>query len=414
MGVVLVCIALGVVYLVRRRAWSVLVFVAGSLVVWAFLHHHGTTWTDAKLLMLLSPVVVFVALVGAFGVMRARLFEGLVLVAALLIGVLGSDALLYHGTNLAPTARFTELKTIGERFAGQGPTLAPDFEEYDLYLLRKMDVDIPGVAYAGPFTYVAGAVREYGRSYDLDSLALSSVEGFRTIVMRRSPYWSRPPSNYALESSGRYYTVWRQVGPTPLVHIPLGTGVEPSAVPACRTLKGIAQQAKHLGAQITFASRPTNISVNLAAAYHSPSVVVSSDLEGLPMLSLPGPGRIESGFHVPSAGTYALWLAGDADRPMSVFLDGRRVGAVTAESGDDGNVMHVATVRLSAGKHLVRVLRGGGDLLPDDTDSSIVDGIVFEPVGAIVEREPVQSVAPGAWRSLCGRPLDWVEITRAS
>jgi hypothetical protein len=414
MGVVLVCIALGVVWLLRRRAWSVLVFVAGSLVVWAFLHRHGTTWTDAKLLMLLSPVIVFVALVGAFGVMRTRLFEGLVLVAALLVGVFGSDALLYHGTNLAPTARFTELKTIGARFAGQGPTLAPDFEEYDLYLLRKMDVDIPGVAYPGPFTYVAGATREYGRSYDLDSLALGSVERFKTIVMRRSPAWSRPPSNYSLESSGRYYTVWRRVGPSPLLHIPLGAGFEPSAVPACRALKGVARQAQHLGAQITFAARPINISVNLAGAYHSPSIVESSNLEGLPLLSIPGPGRIESGFQVHSAGTYELWLAGDSDRPLSVFVDGRRVGAVAAETGDDGNVMDVATVQLSAGKHVVRILRGGGDLRPDDTNSSIVDGIVFEPLAAGAERESVQSVAPAAWRSLCGRPLDWIELTRAS
>ena len=234
MGVVLVCIALGVVYLVRRRVWGVLAFVAGSLVVWAFLHRHGTTWTDAKLLMLLSPVVVFVALVGVFGLMRTRLFEGLVLAAALLVGVLGSDALLYHGTNLAPTARFTELKTIGERFAGQGPTLAPDFEEYDLYLLRKMDVDIPGVAYPGPFSYVAGAVREYGRSYDLDSLALGSVERFETIVMRRSPAWSRPPSNYALESSGRYYTVWRRFGPSPLLISPSGRASNPRRCPPVR------------------------------------------------------------------------------------------------------------------------------------------------------------------------------------
>ncbi len=76
-GVVLICLMLGVIWLLRRRAWGVIVFAAGSLIVWAFLHGHGTTWTDAKLLMLLSPVVVFVALVGAFGVMRTRMFEGL-------------------------------------------------------------------------------------------------------------------------------------------------------------------------------------------------------------------------------------------------------------------------------------------------------------------------------------------------
>jgi hypothetical protein len=414
MGVVLVCIVLGVIWLLRRRAWSVLAFVAVSVVVWAFLHRHGTTWTDAKLLMLLSPVVVFVALVGAFGVMRTRRLEGIVLATVVMVGVLGSDALLYHGTNLAPTARFSDLSAIDARFAGQGPTLAPDFEEYDLYLLRKMDVDIPSVAYAGPFTFVGGAAREYGRSYDLDSLALPTVERFKTIVMRRSPAWSRPPANFTLARTGSYYTVWRQVGPSPLAHIPLGAGFEPSAVPACQTLRGIARQAEHLHAEITFAPRPINISVNLANAARSPSIVVSSDLEGRPLLSLPGPARIESSFRVRSAGTYELWLAGDSDRPLRVFVDGRLAGAPAAQSGDDGNVMNVARVHLSAGNHMVRVLRGGGDLRSDDTGSSIVDGIVFEPLAAGAERESVQSVAPGAWRSLCGRPLDWIELTARS
>jgi hypothetical protein len=414
MGVVLVCIALGVVWLLRRRAWSVLAFVAISLLVWAFLHRHGTTWTDAKLLMLLSPVIVFVALVGAFGVICTRLGEGLVLATVLLAGVLGSDALLYHGTNLAPTVRFSDLKTIDARFAGQGPTLAPDFDEYDLFLLRDMEMDSPGLAFAGPFTFVGGVGRLYGHSYDLDSLALASVERFRTIVMRRSPARSWPPANFTLEWTGHYYTVWRRVGPSPLVHIPLGAGFEPSTVPPCRTLRGIALEAKRLDAKIAFAPRPINVSVSLADAFHSPSIVVSSDLEGRPQLALPGPGRIESGFRVRSAGTYELWLAGDADRPLSVFVDGRLVGAAATQSGDDGNVMDVATVQLSAGKHLVRVLRKGGDLRPDDTGSSIVDGIVFEPLAAGAGGESIQRVPPAAWRSLCGRPLDWIELTRAS
>lgn len=412
MGVVLICIALGVVWLLRRRAWAVIVFVAGSLIVWAFLHHHGTTWTDAKLLMLLSPVVVFVALVGAFGVMRTRVFEGLVLVAALLIGVLGSDALLYHGTNLAPTARYTELDTIGARFAGQGPTLAPDFDEYDLYLLRKMGVDIPGVAYSGPFTFVGGTTKLYGKSYDLDAMALASVERFHMIVMRRSPAWSRPPSNFTLVWSGRFYTVWRRDGPSPLSHIPLGEGFTPSAVPPCREVRSIAGQAERAGAQITFAQRPLDVSVNLAVAAHSPTVVVSSDLEGRPQLGFGGPARVETSFRVDNAGSYEVWLGGDVDRPLHVFVDGQQVGAPSEQSGDDGNVIDVGRVRLTAGKHLVTLLRYGGDLLPDDIGSTVIDGIVLEPVGGGAESETVRSVAPSAWQSLCGQSLDWIELTR--
>jgi hypothetical protein len=408
LGVVIVCISLGLIWLVRRRAWSVLAFVAISFIAWAFLHRHGTTWTDAKLLMILSPVVVFTALLGAFGVMRTRAFEGLVLVAVLVAGVLGSDALLYHGTNLAPTQRYEELASIDTRFAGHDPTLAPDFDEYDLYLLRGMEVDSPGLAFAGPFTFVQGVGRLYGHSYDLDALLLPSIERFRTIVMRRSPAWSRPPSNFALEWKGRFYTVWRRVGPSPLVHIPFGGGFEPSAIPSCRSLRAVARRATNAGARIAFAARASNISMDLATVYHSPLVATSTDLEGRPQLSFVGPGRIEGSFRVKSAGSYELWLGGDVDRPLHVFLDGRLVGEPVAQSGDDGTVIYVAALRLAPGRHSLRLLRGGGDLQPDDAGSTILDGIVLEPLSA--EQESVQTIAPSAWRSLCGRSLDWVEI----
>jgi hypothetical protein len=408
LGVVGVCIALGLVWIVRRRAWSVLAFVAISLLSWAFLHRHGTTWTDAKLLMILSPVVVFTALLGAFGVMRTRAFEGVVLAAALAIGILGSDALLYHGTNLAPTQRYEELANIGTRFAGQGPTLAPDFDEYDFYLLRDMEMDSPGLAYDGPFTLQGGAGHLYGHSYDIDSFTLPSVERFRTIVMRRSPAWSRPPSNFALAWKGRFYTVWRRVGPSPLVHIPLGGGFEPAAVPTCSSLRVVSRDAMRAGARIAFATRASNVSINLATVYHSSLVETSTDLEGRPQLLFAGPGRIEGSFTVKSAGSYELWLGGDVDRPLHVLLDGRLVGTPTAQSGDDGTMIDVATVRLAAGSHTLRLLRGGGDLRPDDAGSTAIDGVVLEPLSN--ERESVQTIAPGAWRTLCGRSLDWVEI----
>jgi hypothetical protein len=408
LGIVIVCIVLGLIWLVRRRAWSVLAFIVISLVAWKFLNRHGTTWTDAKLLMILSPVVVFTALLGAFGVMRTRMLEGLVLAVLLVAGVLGSDALLYHGTNLAPTQRYEELANIGTRFAGQGPTLAPDFDEYDLYLLRDMEMDQPGLAYAGPFTFVGGNARLYGHSYDLDSIALPSIERFRTIVMRRSPSWSRPPSNYELEWKGRFYTVWRRVGPSPLLHVPLGEGFEPAAVPSCKSLATLAKEAAHEHARLAFAPRASNAAANLATASHSAQVQVSTDLEGRPQLSFSGPGRIEDSVLVKSSGRYELWLAGDVDRPLHVLLDGRLVGAPSQQSGDDGTMIYVGTVSLSSGRHTLRLLRGGGDLRPDDAGSTAIDGVVLEPLSD--EREPVQTTASGAWHSLCGRSLDWIEI----
>ena len=42
--------------------------------------------------------------------------------------------------------------------------------------------------------FAPGYAKRYGFSYDLDTLALGSVERFHTIVMRRSPAWIWRPS----------------------------------------------------------------------------------------------------------------------------------------------------------------------------------------------------------------------------
>jgi hypothetical protein len=408
-GIVGVCVALGLAYLVRRRAWSLLAFVAASIIAWAFLHRQGTTWTDAKLLVILSPVLVFVALVGAFGLLGQRRLEGWLLAAAVAVGVLASDALQYHSTNLAPTARFSELAKIGGRFAGNGPTLAPDFDEYSLYLLRDMRVDIPGVAYAGEFAFIPGVGKNYGRSYDLDMLQLRSVERFQEIVMRRSPGQSRPPGNYALAWKGAYYTVWRRQGASPLKHVGLGGGWDPSAVPSCNTVASLARRASREGRRLSYSPRPLNISANLARAAHSQNVVATSDLEGRPLLSFAGPAHVEGALKVVTPGRYTVWLGGTVDRPMRVYLDGQEIGAPKQQSAGDGSTISVATVSLSAGRHSYRLVRGGGGLRPDDALSTGIDGLVLEPLGAA--EAPVASVAPSAWRTLCGTPLDWLEIS---
>jgi hypothetical protein len=408
-GVAIVCLALGVVWLVRRRAWSVLAFVAISFVVWEIVRRHGTEWTNAKLLVILSPVLVFAAMLGALGLMQARGLEGLALTAALVVGVLGSDSLLYHGMNLAPTGRYEELATVGERSAGQGPTLAPDFDEYDLYLLRSMQVDGPGLAYSRTFAMAPGAARLYGHSYDPDALQLAAVEPYKTIVLRRSPAWSRPPGNFVRVFKGGYYTVWRREGPPPLLHVPLGGSFQPAAVLPCRRIESLAAEAARRHARIAAAPRASNLSVDLGSVYRSPLVGASVDLEGRPQLVFIGPGRIQGGLRVTRPGRYALWLGGDVDRPLHVYLDGRLIGSPTHQSGDDGTMIHVGVVTLSAGKHSITLLRGGGDLRPDDNGSTVLDGIVLEPLGN--QLASVTTVEPRQSRMLCGRSLDWIELT---
>jgi hypothetical protein len=410
-GLAMVGVGLGLLWLVRRRAWSVIAWFAALLIVWLALYERGTAWTDAKVMMLTSPAVVLLAMIGAFGEVRRSLLPGVVLAAVLGGGVVASDALLYHGTNLAPTARFTELRSIGQRFAGQGPTLLPDFDEYAFYLLRNLDIDSPGFAadMRRPFLLVGGAAPGYGHSYDVDSIEPQFVQEFKLIVVRRSPRASRPPGNFALVSSGRYYDVWRRTGPPPRMHVAAGTPASPMGAIPCRQIGTIAQDARTVGASLRYASRPAPASANLATAIHTATAVPGVDSIGLPQLSFDEPGTIKTTVRIASTGTFSLWLGGYVDRPLTVTVDGRVVGTPSRQSGGDGNMIDVGTVVLSAGAHDIALVRPGGGLSPGDIAGTFIDGIYLEAVGT--EREAVDTVAPSRWRSLCGQSLDWLEVT---
>ena len=120
------------------------------LLAWIALSRSATTWVDAKALVLTSSVVVLLAWGGiaALGwrarrarprarAVRARAARrALALCPGAIGGVLASDVAQYHSSNLAPTARYEELASIDERFAGRGPALFDDFDEYSMYVLR--------------------------------------------------------------------------------------------------------------------------------------------------------------------------------------------------------------------------------------------------------------------------------------
>jgi hypothetical protein len=408
-GITALAFVLGVTWLLRRRRWSILAFLLGSLLVWFVLTKRGTEWTDAKVLMLTSPVVVAIALIGAFGDFRANRVQSLLLAGAIGVGVLASDALLYHGTNLAPTARFSELLSVGQRFSGQGPTLVPDFDEYAFYALRAMKIDGPGFAndMRGPFAVFNGGPG-YGHSYDVDSIEAPDVQRFRWIVTRRSPRWSRPPGNFQLVWSGTYYDVWRRVAPAPLLHIPAGGGLQAVGTLSCNTIHRVSSQAIKDGGVLRYAWRPANLLANLASLAHSPTVVPVADYSGLPSLTFTAPGTVMGKILVPKSGAYGLWMGGSVDRPIRVSIDSRLVGAPAEQSGGDGNVIRVASVRLAAGPHSISLTRGGGSIAPGDAAGNQIDGVFLQRLGA--ERERVLTLRPQAWRSLCGQALDWLEI----
>jgi hypothetical protein len=408
-GVAALAVVLGVIALVRRAAWGLLLFAALSVIAAVYLTTKGSPWADAKVYVILSPLVVLLAMFGAAGLaQRGMLLEGLILGAVVALGVLWSDAVLYHDTTLAPRDRFAELKTIDHKFKGQGPTLNPDFEDFALYFLRDMDIDGPGNAYKVRAAILTnGQPAGYGHSYDLDELKPDYVNQFRTIVMRRSPAASRPPASFDRVFAGRFYEVWqRRAGlPRVVIHDGIQTDAQAGAPPKCADVGGLAATAAP-GDQLAAVERPPVVVQAAATTRHSGNFKRGPS----GTLFMKGRGELDATIDVPAGGPYDVWLQASVGRRLTVQIDGRAVTSAAYQANEPEQYAHAGSVSLTAGSHQLRIVRAGGDLHPGNGAVNELGLIKFSSPASTARQ--VTMLPPPSWRQLCGKRLDWVELVR--
>jgi hypothetical protein len=408
---------LGAAYIVYLRAFALAAWLALTLAVWLGLTAYGTTWADGKALMLTSPVVVLLAwsgvaalrafaqrpaagetLRGAFGWMAAP-----VLALVLAGGVAVSDAMQYHGSNLAPTARYDELASLDSRFAGRGPALFTDYDEYALYELRDLDVGGPGFMF--PPRSIAQAE---GQPADLDQVSPAALRAYPLIVTRRDPTASRPPAAYRLLWQGTYYEVWgrRPGAPAALAHVGLSGAPAGGLAGQCSRVQRVARLAKSHGARLISASPPEIVGIDVARASHP------AWKESRLGLLMSGAGRLTARFVLPRAGVWDLWLQGEIMPAVTVSVDGRQLSSISGQLtgvATDPDTMAPLHVQLSAGSHQVTITRESSNpLTPGAGGSAILDSIFLTPAGTGSQAR--LHVTPAAqWRSLCGGSLEWVE-----
>ncbi|HWX88064.1 MAG TPA: hypothetical protein VNX67_07815, partial [Solirubrobacteraceae bacterium] len=345
----------------------------------------------------------------------------------LLGGVLVSDALQYHASNLAPTARYEELAWIEGRFAGRGPTLFTDFDEYALYELRDMDVGGPGFVYPPPA--LAGAAGGHGRPVRLERIAPASLAAYPLIVTRRDPTAVRPPAAYRLLWQGVYYQVWgRRPGVRPAL-ARLAVAAQPTAVlfaaasarpdlaPAVappgssrsRCLQAVKRLALRARARRLLAAiAPQLVMVPVPAARLRRLSGWARVREGILMHR---PGTLRLSFRVPEGGAWELWLQGDIMRALRVAVDGRALGSPGGQLGGNSlvaNTLSPLPVSLSAGAHTLTITRPGAGLAPGDGGAALLEGVYLTPAGPAGKPSLVSAPA-GRWRSLCAHELEWVE-----
>jgi hypothetical protein len=408
-AVLAVSALLGLFWAWRRGAWALLVYgfgaALGCLVVTTF----GSPWVDAKALAIASPAFVLAGAAGAAVVFEGgRRVEAVVLAAAITGGVLWSNALAYQDVNLAPHDRFAELERIGDRIAGQGPTLMTEYEPFGVrYFLRAADPEGASELRRRLVPLRNGRPLDRAVPADIDEFNLNAILTYRTLVLRRSPLASRPPSPYNIVFRGRHYEVWQR--PETLTsriidHLPLG-GSKPQARPSCAEVHRLARRAGRDGV-LAAVERSPEVVVPLSRAIHPPSW--PNNRVDATRLDPDSEGSVEANVALPSAGRYGLWVGGSFRGRLEVVVDGSRLSDERHELSHFGHFLPLGNMRLAAGPHRVELRYGGADLHPGSGGQPFALGPLVASSQTAADTK-ITYVNSGRADSLCGKSLDWVE-----
>lgn len=395
----------------RRRAWELLLYVVGAGIGSIAIFVYASPWVGAKALASGSPSLLLLALAGAaaFAVRFERVL-GTTVLGLLLAGVVWSNALGYHDVNLAPYDQLRELESIGEEFAGEGPTLMTEYQPYGVrHFLREADAEGASELRYRPVPLVEGGELEKGDWADTDQITLPALFTYRTLVLRRNPAQSRPPSVYSLARRGDYYDVWQrppQLPATAIVrHLPLGDFEDPGAEPACSEVLDLAALAGPGGSVAAAERAPTEV-FSLAGSTHPPDWAPTE--AGGPDLVPRGPGTAGLRIDVPAAGPYDLYLQGSTRNRLALLVDGDEVGAVRDQLNGAKQFLSFGRIPLESGPHEI-------ELVLDDQTLAPGSGGPPEPIGPLVlspaanENPPLRELPAARAEELCGKRLDWVE-----
>lgn len=405
--------ALALVAALRRRRVELLVVLVPLALASAFIAPRVSPYADGKLLAILSPGVLMAAGIGTFVVWSRARIAGIA-IAAMLVALVGiSDSFAFHDTKPAPRDRLDALQDAASHAPGRGLVLSTEFEEFAKYYDPQDRINVSSDSITPRPLVPRGSdvpnAGRFGYFFDLDEMALDYVEGFDTLMIRRSPVASRPPSNFVRVYANRYYEVWRQRGTAArvLVHEPLGAEASAAGRASCGTVESLLSAARRTpGAEQLVAAVPARtVELDTRAVSTVPSWPPNGVIADV--VTLAGPGRAAGVVAFPATGIYDVAIRGDFVRRVSVLLDGRPVGSAGGVN-TPRSWLPVTAVRVTRGRHMVGVSRGGGMLRPGDGSLGILGPVAF------TLREParLERVALHDARSLCGRRLDWIELVR--
>jgi hypothetical protein len=345
---------------------------------------------DGKALATASPAFVLAAMACAGALIEhARRVEGAILATFVTGGVLASNALAYREVWLAPRDALVELEAIGERTAGQGPTLLTSFDPFAArHFLRRADAEEASGLRRRIVPLRDGSMLPEGEAADIDRFRFPDLLTYRTLVMRRSPLASRPPSTYQRIWRGRHWEAWQRPDPrsaTIVEHVALGSGDRPASVASCSLARRLAGEAGSAG--------------SLAAAVRPRAII----------LPLGEQGNIDTTVIVPAAGRWEAWLGGSFKPRVHLRVNERPVGALRHRIGHAAAIWPLGATTLPAGLARVSLRFDRPDWRPGSAGASLPPGPLVLGQSA---SDAVTVVPSRDWGRLCGRRLDWIEAIR--
>jgi hypothetical protein len=285
--------------------------------------------------------------------------------------------------------------------------------EYQIYgvrhFLRRLHAEGASTHRRRTVPLKDGGSLDTGFSADIDQFQTAALMEYRTLVLRRSPVASRPPSPYRLVRVGRDFEVWQRPesgGPRVIEHLSLGSRYQPGAVPKCSEVVRLARRAAAKGGQLAAVQRARPRVIHLSEVQDPTQLLAYG--EDPRTLYLDRERAFELAADVPRPGLYTLWLGGTVRGGMTADVDGIHVGSARHVPNWPGGFIQLGTATLAQGPNTVVLRYAGPDLHPG---SAGVPQFGTGPVvlGRDTADRPVFYVRPSRARTLCRTRLDWIE-----
>jgi hypothetical protein len=407
---------------VRRREWLIPVLLMSAAIVFGFSRIYAGVWLTGKSIAVASPIFLMACVAGMqelskvlarFRVGNSRIIKGITIgiVVAISGGVVLSDVMTYGNVWFAPNSQTDELRSIGHKFAGQGPTLMTEYSPYGArYFLREIGAEAASELRVHVIPMRDGNQVPKGASADIDLFDNSSIDYFNLLVLRRSAQASRPPMNYSLAWTGTNYEVWKKNAISVKIKktLILGNNFSAGNVPSCDQVTNFL--ANRLpGERIYTVARDLTYVIELGTGDLPLGWSPSSYITG--GVNFTGPGALSRNFSVARENDYQFWISGSYPGKLRVLVDGQELftgRSVFEGNGALGNPM--GKVHLTAGSHLVTIIYTVSPLQAGAQVHSTFGPVILTTQTAGQSR--VEAVSKPQIPQLCSRNLDWIAIAQ--